>query len=59
MAETKLGINIPPQSIIYTGLCLIGVLLSYSWGSFRPAVLWWNWTRRSPTPGIGWKNRKR
>lgn len=27
MAETKLGINIPQQSIIYTGLCLIGVLI--------------------------------
>lgn len=27
MAETKLGANIPRQSIIYTGLCLMGVLL--------------------------------
>ena len=27
MAETKLGANIPQQSVIYTGFCLIGVLL--------------------------------
>jgi hypothetical protein len=32
MAETKQGINIPQQSIIYIGVCLIGILIFVSLG---------------------------
>jgi hypothetical protein len=32
MAETKRGINIPQQSIIYIGLCLVGILIFVFWG---------------------------
>ena len=34
MAEQKLNISIPPQSLIYLGLCLTGVLVFVFWGIF-------------------------
>jgi hypothetical protein len=36
MAETKQGINIPQQSIIYIGVCLIGILI-FIFGGIIPA----------------------
>lgn len=32
MAEQKLNINIPQQSLVYLGLCLTGVLIFILWG---------------------------
>jgi regulator of protease activity HflC (stomatin/prohibitin superfamily) len=32
MAETKRGINIPQQSVIYIGVCLVGILIFVFWG---------------------------
>jgi hypothetical protein len=32
MAEQKLNIAIPPRSLVYLGLCLIGVLIFVFWG---------------------------
>jgi hypothetical protein len=41
MAEQKLNIDIPPQSLIYLGLCLIGLLL-FIFGGIVPSY----WTLR-------------
>jgi regulator of protease activity HflC (stomatin/prohibitin superfamily) len=32
MAETKRDINIPQQSVIYIGVCLVGILIFVFWG---------------------------
>jgi hypothetical protein len=60
MAETKRGINIPQQSIIYIGLCLVGILIFVFWG-IMPAgrTLTEMDTRINSAPGLNWRDKER